>query len=84
MSFGPKTIRRTHCSNMGDGTFTFQEMNENWQNQSIVMMYTEPLDTMSILPGLNNRPGTLGNTTIGVNYRIFKTHKWKVVNNFSN
>lgn len=84
MSFGPKTIRRTHCSNMSDGLFTFQEMNENWQNQSVVMMYTEPLDTMTTLPNINNRIASLGDTTLGVNYRIFKTHKWKVVNNFSN
>lgn len=82
MAFGPKTIRRTHCSNMSDNLFTFQEMRESWQNQSIVMMYTEPTDTMTILSNVNNE--TTAQTYLPVNYRIHKTHKWKVTNNFSN
>jgi hypothetical protein len=86
MAFGPKTIRRTHCSDMSDGLFTFQEMNENWNSQSIVMMYTEPLDAMAVMNSLNNPTDstTPDFLTLGVNYRIHKTHKWKVVNNFSN
>jgi len=84
MAFGPKTIRRTHCTNMGDQLFSFQEMNENWQNQSIVFMYTEPLDSLNILPNVNNPAPTQGKLILGVNYRIHKTHKWKVLNNFSN
>lgn len=84
MSFGQKTIRRTHCTNMSDKLFNFQQMEEDWNNQSIVMMYTEPIDAMAVLPNLNYKTPSDGVTKFGVNYRIFKTHKWKVVNNFSN
>lgn len=82
MSFGPKTIRRSHCSNMGDNLFTFSEMQEQWANQSIVLMYTEPADALSILPNAN--ASTFAKTKLNVNYRIHKTNKWKVLNNFSN
>lgn len=82
MTFGPKTIYRSHCSAASDVEYSSALIDEQWDKHIFCMMYCEPAD-------FNNHVGTVNTPDVDpvtpqffpVNYKIFKTNKWKGTNN---
>lgn len=78
MAFGPKTLYRSYCSTAEDNNFSTGLMDEQWDKHMFCLMYCEPANFQTVL---GTDLSTSQKSQFFVNYKIFKTNKWKVTNN---